>query len=329
MRRRLCTAYIMIAALLGNACSGDVVAVVGKTPISRGEVEATAALFAMQRDPVLLSSREQQDAFTREVVETLIDQYLVQAAATAAGIRVTPEELTEYLDDHKGRYSDESFREMLAQRGIDESTWRTQRERQLRTERYIAEVIVPQFTVTDTAVANYYQAHREEFQTRDGVRARHILVADRATATTVRKRLLAGENFAQLATEFSIAPEAEQGGDLGWIERGHYPAVFEETCFRLPVGAMSDIVQSAYGFHLFKTLERRRATTRTLADATADITARLRHDASTEAFTATLATLRNATTLVIHDDAVERVVLTRAVAPAHAVHNPGTEPKGK
>lgn len=318
---------LLMITTLGMACTGDVVATVGKIVIARSEVSATAALLATQRDPVFLSSREQQAKFVREVVNTLIDQHLVQSAAHAAGIQITPDELHEYLDAHKGRYSEASFHEMLSQRGINEAAWRAQRERQLYFERYVTEVIAPALTVTETAIATYYQVHRAEFQIRDAVRARQILVADRTTADAVRKRLLNGENFAQLAVEFSIAPEAEQGGDVGWIERGQYPAVFEATCFRLPVGAMSEVVQSPYGFHLFKVLERRRAAVRLLAEVATEIRERLQREASAEALTAQLAALRKATTIVIHDDAIDRVVVPRIVPLEHATH--ATNHEGK
>ena len=308
---RQCTP-LLLAGLFASACSGDVVALVGKQAISRSELEATATILALQRDPVLLSSREQQAALKREVLNALIDQYLVTNAATAAHIHLTDQELTEYLDAHKGRYSDDSFRDMLTQKGIDADTWRTQRERQLITERYMATVIEPTITVTDAAIAQYYKDHANEFHSNEAIRMRQILVADRNTATTVRKRVLNGENFAQLAVEYSIAPEAERGGDLGWIEHGQYPAVFEETGFRLPVGAMSDVVQSPYGYHLFKVLERRHGAPRALPEVKHEIAAQLRQAAITQAFATQLTTLRNTATIVIRHEALQRALVSRA-----------------
>ncbi len=307
MIRTLAAAFLL--ALAAMACAGDVVATVGNVPIGRREVETTAKIFALQRDSVLLNSPEQQTLFREHVIHELIDQYLLSAAASSAGVTVRAEDVEEYIEAHKGRYTDDSFHTMLAGRGIDEATWRLQRERQLLVERYIAEVIAPAITITDHDIATYYQNHEKEFRASDAIQVRHILVTDRATAERLRERLHAGENFAQLAVEFSIAPEAERGGDVGWIQRGQYPQVFEDTCFQLPVGAMSDVVQSQYGFHLFKVLARRRATTLPLTAVKEDIAARLREDATAEAFAEHMATLRSATAIAIRDEALARVTL--------------------
>ena len=64
---------------------------------------------------------------------------------------------------------------------------------------------------------------------------------------------------ANLARKHSLSPDAKQGGDLGWFERGAMPPIFEQVCFALPEGKVSDVVASSYGFHLFKVIGRRPA----------------------------------------------------------------------
>ncbi|MBI4815046.1 MAG: peptidylprolyl isomerase [Deltaproteobacteria bacterium] len=81
-------------------------------------------------------------------------------------------------------------------------------------------------------------------------RARHIVVRTREEGNLILEKLKKGASFAQLARAHSIAPEAASGGDLGWIERGTMPAVFEE-CFKLSIGTPSPLVPSEYGFHVF------------------------------------------------------------------------------
>ena len=96
------------------------------------------------------------------------------------------------------------------------------------------------------------------------VRARHILItynsadaADRMRAiervTDIRGRLLKGESFERLAREFSEDPaSSRRGGDLGWDPKGSFAKAFEEYCWTAPVGELSDIIQTEYGFHLIR-----------------------------------------------------------------------------
>ncbi|PWH17582.1 MAG: hypothetical protein DDG60_01810 [Anaerolineae bacterium] len=78
--------------------------------------------------------------------------------------------------------------------------------------------------------------------------ARHILVADAALATTIAEKLRAGEDFAKLAAEFSTDPSSkDQGGMLDWFSKGKMVAPFEEAAFSLPIGQISDPVQTEYG----------------------------------------------------------------------------------
>lgn len=89
--------------------------------------------------------------------------------------------------------------------------------------------------------------------------ARHILVADSALAMTIVEKLRAGEDFAKLAAEFSMdTGSKDNGGDLGWFGKGRMVAPFEEVAFSLPVGQISDPVQSEYGWHIIQVIDRQR-----------------------------------------------------------------------
>ena len=104
----------------------------------------------------------------------------------------------------------------------------------------------------------YREALQERIESRvptagEQVHARHILVEDEETARTVLERLRAGEDFSALAEEFSIDPGSKsEGGDLGWFTRGRMVKAFEDVAFSLPVGEISEPVQSEFGYHIIK-----------------------------------------------------------------------------
>lgn len=85
--------------------------------------------------------------------------------------------------------------------------------------------------------------------------ARHILVADQATATTVETRLKNGEDFSKVAKELSTdTSNKDKGGDLGWFARADMVTEFSDAAFALKVGEISQPVKTTYGYHVIQVL---------------------------------------------------------------------------
>lgn len=93
--------------------------------------------------------------------------------------------------------------------------------------------------------------------TAEQVRASHILVETREEADQVLERLAAGEAFEDLARELSTdAASAQEGGDLGWFPRGLMATPFEQAAFGMAANETSDPVQTQFGYHIIRVLER-------------------------------------------------------------------------
>jgi peptidyl-prolyl cis-trans isomerase C len=140
----------------------------------------------------------------------------------------------------------------------------------------VEQEIRPGVEVSDQEVEEFYQGNPQMFQQPEQVRARHILItveqgADEATkadakarAEAARKRAVSGEDFAALATELSEGPSAPNGGDLGFFSADRMVPAFAEAAFALEPGAISQVVETQFGYHVIKVEERRPAATQSL-----------------------------------------------------------------
>jgi len=90
------------------------------------------------------------------------------------------------------------------------------------------------------------------------VDASHILVEDEGTAKVVSEKLSAGEDFAELAKEYSTDPgSGANGGDLGFFDRGKMVPAFEDVAFSGEIGSISDPVQSQFGYHIIRVNDKK------------------------------------------------------------------------
>jgi len=119
--------------------------------------------------------------------------------------------------------------------------------------------------IEEEELRKLYDEQRGAFSTPEKRYARHILIkadndADetalaekRQQLAALRERIVAGESFEDIASEFSQDPgSAKQGGDLGHVQRGVMVKPFEEAVFSLQAGELSEPVQTIFGFHLIK-----------------------------------------------------------------------------
>ncbi len=120
--------------------------------------------------------------------------------------------------------------------------------------KYESEVVFKGIRVTDQEAYEYYRGHPQEFIRRERVKLHHILVDSESLALQLREKLSkAGvREFETLAEKFSIAPEAKNGGRMGWYEKGDLPPEMENVVFSLSPGQISQVVKTPMGYHIFR-----------------------------------------------------------------------------
>ncbi|UCF10060.1 MAG: peptidylprolyl isomerase [Candidatus Bipolaricaulota bacterium] len=209
-----------------------------------------------------------------ELLESLCEQYDIAITEDEIDERFATD-LEEFLVDMG--MTEEAFLEELAAQGTDFETFAEAAKEntrvQMRSER-LRDEIIPEVSVSDEEVAAYFEAHREDYEVPEQVRASHILVNTEEEVESVVSRLEAGESFAALAEELSTdTGSASQGGDLGWFGRGRMVPEFEEAAFALEIGERSGPVQTQYGFHIILVTDYREGETTSLDEVVDEVRA--------------------------------------------------------
>ena len=192
---------------------------------------------------VNLNTPQGQAQLTQEkqmALDNMIDDMLIAQEAARQGVSVTDAEIeAAFQEIIKQVGSQQAFEQLLAQSGqtLDEAR-SIQRTQMLNNK------------MRDKVVAG--------IQTAEQVRARHILVDALATAQALLAQIQGGADFGTVAQQSSLDTTTKSsGGDLGWFPRGVLPSKeLEDAAFSLQPGQLSNVVQSAFGYHLLQVLER-------------------------------------------------------------------------
>lgn len=244
-----------------------------------------------------LSPGERQD-LERAFLSQLIDRELSLAEARRRGLAVTPAELATALEDHRRDYPAGGFEAMLKERGLGLEAWQAELQENLLLDRLIDQLVRERAPIGDMQIDAYYAAHRGDFDRPDQVRVRQIVVAEQATGERLLAQLRKGAAFAELAKRESLSPEAAQGGDLGFFGRNELPPEFD-VVFSLPVGKVSSLVKSDYGYHLFLVEEKRPAAHLSRREAASEIQTLLEAERRESVYRDWLQTLRGKVTVEV------------------------------
>ncbi|PLY02861.1 MAG: hypothetical protein C0624_07630 [Desulfuromonas sp.] len=231
---------------------------------------------------------EEREELKRNYLRQLIDGQLALAEADRLNVQVSPTEVESLLEEFQRDYPAQEFQQMLQSQKISEQAWRKELIERLRMEKVIRQEVYAGLTVEESEIKTYFRQNREDFERPEQVRARQIVVAREDEGQRVLGLLRQEEPFAEVAQKYSLSPDSEQGGDLGYFSRGQMPDAFDDVVFTLPVGRLSDLVKTEYGYHIFLVEERRKAQRLTLSEVHDDIEMLLRREKEANAYQAWL-----------------------------------------
>jgi parvulin-like peptidyl-prolyl isomerase len=261
-----------------------VAATVSGQPIRIREFqEKLAEAVALVKVEVPLKAEEMK-SLKEEAINQLIEERLMLQRVRELAINVGEAELTARIEEVRREYNGDGFSSLFGEGRISFPVWKEALRKRLLLEKLIALDVNAKITVPDADAERHFQANRKTYMTEVRVRAAQIVIRDRDRAEAILKRLKTGEDFGKVAREVSIGPEAAKGGDLGFFERGIMPEAIDRVVFSMPVGKLSRVVQSPYGYHIFKLLALEKEGGRTFAEVKERVIADLRKLREAEAY---------------------------------------------
>jgi len=215
--------------------------------------------------------------YRKQKVEELIVVKLLQQEAENQNITLSDEKKNElfneqlaYIKQQNGFSSDEQFENALKQNGFESlaafKDYFFEQNTKVLEVNELRERLLGEITVSDKEIEDYYNENIESYKFGDQVKASHILLETEESAKEVLEKLNNGADFAEMAKEYSTGPSAEDGGDLGFFEKGDMVKEFEEAAFGLEVGETSDIVKTQYGYHIILVTDKREAGVKSLEE---------------------------------------------------------------
>lgn len=212
---------------------------------------------------------EKKAELRKKALEELIKRELYYQEAKRSGIRVEKSEINQGLETIKKRFkSKKDYKEALKQAGISEDDLRKDIERNLMIQKFYQKEVIEKSKVSDEYLKAYYEKNKKDFLRPESVHIRHILIKVEPAATDEEKkekkkqaadilrRARQGEDFGELAYNYSADDWRVKGGDLGLIHRGRLLPELEEAAFRLKPGEISDLIETIYGYHIIKMEEK-------------------------------------------------------------------------
>jgi len=275
----ICALLTFLALLLGPARShaevvDRIVAVINDSIITLSELNAATAM-ALDKLP----DEEKKDAgriaeIRTTVLDDLIEQKLVKQASDKAGIDISEREIDKAVEEIRAQnnMTQEALLVALAANGLTYREYREQLKEQIREVKFINKEFRSKISIQDEDIDDYYRSNIKDFYAPASFRISMIYIAAtdaetrKAKLEAVEEGLDSGEEFAELARQYSDSPDASAGGDMGYIEAGELSERLDEAVDALKPGSVSPPVETAQGTYLIKLVDRRKAAPRPLED---------------------------------------------------------------
>jgi peptidyl-prolyl cis-trans isomerase SurA len=307
----LCVTPLHAAELLDK-----IVAVVGDEVITQSELERNLA-------PVFeeYKSRFQGAAFIEQmtkarasILSQMIEDKIVLQDAKKKKVRVSDEEIERKIVGIKKRFkTPEDFQRYLDSQGVTLTKLKERYRDMIAMQKLQHLEVRSKVVISPTEVQKYYEGHLDEFTSPEAFHIRAITIRKKRDLTGegrdaklarqklegLHDRIAKGASFEEIAKQNSEDTYAAEGGDMGFMSKGQFIPQLEDEIFKLEPGAMTSVLESDIGFHIFKLEGHQMKRTKTFDEAKEYIEGMLYTKRSQERFQEWISRLKQETYIAI------------------------------
>jgi peptidyl-prolyl cis-trans isomerase C len=225
--------------------------------------------LAMVKSQIPAESLEQAKAEIRKgLVDDFVLRTLLSREVAAKKVTATEKEIAAVMEEMKSQLpAGVTMDELVKKNQIDIAKMRDEIGMNIKINKLIEQALGGKVKITDKETFDFYEKNKDKFMKPETVHARHILVTKvpedteknltdkKAKAEDLRKKLLEGADFADLAAKNSDCPSKQAGGDLGTFASGQMVKPFEDAAFSQEKNAIGPVVETDFGFHIIQVLD--------------------------------------------------------------------------
>lgn len=247
-----------------------IVAIVDQTVVTEQELESrirTVTSQLQKQDTEL----PPENILRKQILERLISDTLQLQYAAQSGLKVDDSQLDKTIERiaEQNQLTPTEFADALAKDGVSMRKFRADIRNEITIARLREREVDSRVNVSESEIDNFLTTQASSNENQDEYEIAHILIRTaeegatedvqkaRAKVDEVIKALQAGNNFAKVSASFSDAPNALEGGGLGWKSSTQMPALFLDALKNMQVGSVSGILRSPNGFHMLKLISKR------------------------------------------------------------------------
>ncbi len=302
----------MFLLAVANPAAGEVVdrivAIVNDDVITLSELNTAFDPF-MKKIEARVTGQEKEKIIAEgrtTILNRMIDSKLIEQEAKKSGLTVKDDEIMGVIKDIlKNRNMQMAdLIQALNKDGLTFDGYKRELREQMMRQRLIRKEIRAKIVITDEEIGDYYRQHRDDYEGKEAVRLKQILIPVPATADDfirnrarevaegALKRINSGESFEAVAVQFAQGSAGAAGGDIGFVEKGSMVPEVEKVALTLEIGALSPVIASPQGFYIIQIVDKRGAGLKPITEVRQEIMMKLEDEKATKRFDAWIAELR-------------------------------------
>jgi peptidyl-prolyl cis-trans isomerase SurA len=247
-----------------------IIAIVDQSVITEQELENRIAIVSAQLKKQG-TELPPENVLRKQILERLISDTLQLQYAAQSGVKVDDNQLDKTIQRiaEQNQMSVQEFTQALSAEGISIKKFRADMRNEITISRLREREIESRVNVSESEIDNYLTTQASSNENRDEYEISHILVRtpEEGSPEEIQKAkikideaikaLQAGESFAKVSASFSDAPNALEGGSLGWKAATQLPSLFLDALKNMQAGEVTPVLRSPNGFHVLKLTNKR------------------------------------------------------------------------